>query len=141
MLNFVRAALLLAIAAYVFLGETIASRTAVPGNSMMFQVFALVAVVTVAVMFVARRKTIAPAATTLRDHPEDAAALARWRSGYVITYALCEAVALYGFILRMLGFSLTQVAPFYLAAILLMLFYGPRRPAPESQMATPSSSR
>jgi hypothetical protein len=141
MLNFVRAALLLAIAAYVFLGETIASRTAMPGNPMMFQIFALVAVVTVAVMFVARRKTIAPATATLRERPEDASALARWRSGYVITYVLCEAVALYGFLLRMLGFSLTQVAPFYLAAILLMLFYGPRRPAQERTAAAASQSR
>jgi hypothetical protein len=141
MLNFIRAALLLAIAAYVFLGETIAPSTLGPTKPMMFQVFALVAVVTIAVMFVLRRKTISEAMATLRTSPEDASALARWRAGYVITYAMCEAVALYGFVLRMLGFFLPQVAPFYLAAILLMLFYGPRRPSPEQPAATPSPSR
>jgi hypothetical protein len=141
MLNFVRAALLVAIAAYVFLGETIASRTLVPSNPMMFQVFALIAVLTVALMFVVRRKSIAASTATLREHPEDATALARWRTGYVITYVLCEAVALYGFVLRMMGFSLTQVAPFYLAAILLMLYYSPRRPAVEQPSAAASPSR
>ena len=141
MLNFIRAAFLLAIAAYVFVGETIAPRTLGPANPMMFQVFALAAVVTIAVMFVLRRKTISEAMATLRTSPEDARALGRWRAGYIITYAMCEAVALYGFVLRMLGFFLPQVAPFYLAAILLMLFYGPRRPASVQSEPTPSPSR
>jgi hypothetical protein len=141
LLNFIRAALLLAIAAYVFVGETIAPRTRGSADTKTFLVFALVAVVTIAVMFVLRRKTISEAMASLRTSPEDARALARWRAGYIITYAMCEAVALYGFVLRMLGFFLPQVAPFYLAAILLMLFYGPRRPATEQPAATPSPSR
>jgi hypothetical protein len=60
---------------------------------------------------------------------QDALSLARWRSGYVLIYALCEAVALYGLVLRFMGFTLTQVAPFYVVGFVLLFFFSPRRPS------------
>ena len=53
----------------------------------------------------------------------------------MITYALCEAVALYGFILRIMGFSFRSVAPFYLASIILMIFFAPRTVEGQSSSA------
>jgi hypothetical protein len=135
LLNFIRAAMLLAIALYVFMGESIASAANRESDPLMFKVLALVSIVTVATILMVRRTTIRAANGTLQSQPEDPQALGRWRSGYIITYALCEAVALFGFVLRIMGFSLSQVAPFYLAAILLMLYYSPRRPA---QPVTPT---
>jgi len=39
---------------------------------------------------------------------------------------MCESVALFGFVLRMLGGTLLISAPFYVVAILLMLLWTPR---------------
>jgi hypothetical protein len=45
------------------------------------------------------------------------------------TFALSEAVVIYGVVLRFVGFRFSQVVPFFLAGLILMLFFGPRRPA------------
>jgi hypothetical protein len=45
-----------------------------------------------------------------------------------MTYALSEAIAIFGLVLRLIGFSLSQVAYFYIAGFILLLFFGPRRP-------------
>ncbi|MBI4442438.1 MAG: hypothetical protein HY649_03565 [Acidobacteria bacterium] len=50
------------------------------------------------------------------------------RTYYVICFALSEAVALYGFVLRILGVSRADVAPFFVGAILLFLLCYPRWP-------------
>lgn len=41
---------------------------------------------------------------------------------------LSESIALFGLILRILGFTLSEVMSFYLAGLALMLVFGPRRP-------------
>jgi|SRR5215470_2855982 len=130
-LNFLRAALLAAIAIYMFIGEQIGSKQPA-SSSLLFDGIAFVAVLVIVMIFVFRRLNVLPAANALVNEPENAPMLARWRGGYIVTYALCEAVALFGFTLRILGFGLVQVAPFYLGAILLMLYFGPRVPASEA---------
>jgi hypothetical protein len=135
-LNFLRAALLAAIAIYVFIGEQISSKQPTT-SSMLFNGVAFVAVVVVVMIFVFRRTSVLPAAQTLSSQPDNASMLARWRGGYIVTYALCEAVALFGFTLRILGFGLVQVAPFYVGAILLMLYFGPRVPSAEAAAGLP----
>jgi hypothetical protein len=62
----------------------------------------------------------------LRRQPQDPLALGRWRAGNLASLALCEAVALYGFVLRMLGGTFLGVTPYYAVAILLMLAWTPR---------------
>jgi hypothetical protein len=37
---------------------------------------------------------------------------------------------MFGLVLRLIGFSLSQVASFYIAGFILLLFFGPRRPIP-----------
>jgi hypothetical protein len=131
-LNMIRAGLIVAIAAYMFIGEKVGTGGMGPSNTILFQIFAVIAVMNVVVILVVRRSMVAPSLATLTSNAGDALALNRWRTGYVITYALCEALALYGFILRILGFSFRSVVPFYLASVILMTYFRPRAVADEA---------
>ncbi|HEV2717065.1 MAG TPA: hypothetical protein VGU64_17505, partial [Terriglobales bacterium] len=82
-------------------------------------------------IFLLRRVMVIRAEQTLAQNAEDSASLYRWRAGYIVTFALCEAIALYGFVLRFLSFSLTQVMPFYVVGFVLLLFFRPRQPSNE----------
>ena len=138
LLRIVWGALLLSIVFYIVVGERVARRTAI--DPIIFRAIALVAVVTVAMIFVVRRMVVLRALGKLTASPEDAASLLRWRGGHIATFALCEAVALYGFVLRMQGFTLAQVAPFYISGLILMLYFGPRRPATNVVAASASTA-
>jgi hypothetical protein len=83
----------------------------------------------VAQIFVMRRKFVQRSEVLLAAQPADAAALKRWRAWHLITYWMCQAVAFYGILLRFLGFAFFQVAPFYLAGFILLVFYVPRAPS------------
>ena len=135
-LNMIRAALIFAIAVYMFIGEKVAAGSAGPLNAMLFQILAVVAVVNIVLILIVRRSMVTPAAAVLQTNSGDSLALTRWRGGYIATYALCEAVALYGFVLRVLGFSYRMVVPFYLASFILMIYFSPRVPAAEQPPAT-----
>jgi hypothetical protein len=130
-LNMIRAALIFAIAVYMFIGERVAAASTGPFNAMLFQALAVLAVVNVVLILIVRRSMVTPAMASLKTSPSDISALNRWRGGYIATYALCEAVALYGFVLRVLGFSYRMVVPFFLASFILMIFFSPRIPAVE----------
>jgi hypothetical protein len=134
-LNMIRAALIFAIAVYMFIGERVAVGRAGPINAMLFQILAVVAVVNVVVIMIVRRSMVMPAMAALLNNSADQIALNRWRGGYVATYALCEAIALYGFVLRVLGFSYRMVVPFYLASFILMIFFSPRVPQSDQAIA------
>jgi hypothetical protein len=60
---------------------------------------------------------------------QDIAALNPWRATYLLIFMACEAIALYGLVLRFRGFTFTQVASFYIAGFVLMLYFAPRRPS------------
>jgi hypothetical protein len=134
-LNIIRAALLASVALYMFVGEQLVGGKAGPVNALLFQVMAIVAVANVVLILVVRRSMVAPSLAALRSNANDPAALNRWRAGYVITYALCEAVALYGFILRIMRFSFRIIVPFYLASVILMIYFGPRSVETQSSAA------
>jgi hypothetical protein len=68
-------------------------------------------------------------AENLVVHPDDSVTLNHWKSGYITTYALCEALALFGLILRFMGCSFQQSLPFYVGGFVLLSFFGPREPA------------
>ena len=80
----------------------------------------------VAIVMVLRRATIGRAQDVLRTSPNDAAALGRWRMGQIITFAICEAIVLYGLVLRFMGATLKQSAPLYVLGICAMLFFRPQ---------------
>lgn len=54
--------------------------------------------------------------------------LAQMRVLYLLSFALAESVALYGFLLRMLGASRQDAVPFFVAAVVLFLLCYPRVP-------------
>jgi F0F1-type ATP synthase membrane subunit c/vacuolar-type H+-ATPase subunit K len=124
----IRIALLVSIALYVFIGERVGQSVAAPNRNLYF-ILTLVAITTVGMIFAVWRLFVLRSEAALAAQPEDPAALNRWRSGYIITYALTEAVAMFGLVLRILGFTLSEVAPFYLVGVALMLLFGPRRPS------------
>jgi hypothetical protein len=128
-LQIVRGALLVSVVLYFVMAEQILrSSDAMPPDPIVFYVLVLTAIVSLIIATVLRRKLSGNAGEILRNQPGDAAALTRWRMGHLLFLAICEAVALYGFVLRILGFSRMQALPFYLAALVAMVLFGPRRP-------------
>ena len=123
----IQIAMLVSVVVYVLVGEGIGS---VPrlNNPVLFYVLSLATITIVGVILVVRRTLVLQSAVALASRPDDAATLGRWRAGHIMTYALSEAIAIFGLVLRILGFSLSQVASFYIAGFILLLFFGPRRP-------------
>ncbi len=99
-------------------------------NPAFYFVVSGVAASTVIVMLAIRRALLARAETVLSSKASDAAALARWRAAHILAYALSESVALYGVVLHFVGATASQVAPFLIAALLLMMFLRPVLPGP-----------
>jgi F0F1-type ATP synthase membrane subunit c/vacuolar-type H+-ATPase subunit K len=128
LLQTVRIALLVSIALYVFIGERIGRNTQSTPDRNVYFAITLFAITTVGMTFAVWRLFVLRSEVILADQPEDTAALKRWRTGYIITYTLCETVALFGFVLRFMGFTLSEVAPFYVVGFALMLLFSPRRP-------------
>lgn len=76
-------------------------------------------------IFILRKILLLPAEDTLQSEPQDAKALARWRLGHIVIYAISLSIAMYGLVLHFMGFSLPAVAPFLLAGFALILFFRP----------------
>ncbi len=125
MLQTLRIALLVSIALYVFVGERLATPGA-PDRNLYFAI-TLVAITIVGMIFAVWRLFVLRSAAILADQPDNAAALKRWRTGYIFTYGLCETLALFGFVLCFMGFTLSEVAPFYVVGFVLVLLFSPRR--------------
>ena len=125
----IRFALLGSILLYVFIGERAAQNPAVPPDRNLYFALTLVAIITVGMIIAIKRLFVLQAQTTLATQPDDPVAINRWRTGYIIVYALCEAEALIGLVLRILGFTLSQVIPFYVVGFALLLAFGPSTPS------------
>ncbi len=120
-------AMLLSVLLLVMVGEMVGSIPRL-SNPTLFYALSLATITMVGVILVVRRTLVLQSAATLAERPNDVATIGRWRAGYVMTYALSEAIAMFGLLLRIIGFSLQQVASFYVAGFILLLFFGPRRP-------------
>jgi F0F1-type ATP synthase membrane subunit c/vacuolar-type H+-ATPase subunit K len=121
--------MLLSIVLYVVVGELIGRVAAT--NDALFHTLSLASISTLGAALVVRRTLVLPAEALLREQPTDQLVQARWRTAYIVLYALCEALALFGLILRLAGFTLVHVWGFYLGGFLLLLLFSPR--APQSQ--------
>jgi len=123
----IQIAMLVSVVLYVVVGEGVGS---VPklNNPVLFYVLSLATITIVGVILVVRRTLVLQSAVALAARPHDAATLNRWRTGHIMTYALSEAIAVFGLVLRLVGFTLPQVAYFYVAGFILLAFFGPRRP-------------
>lgn len=85
-----------------------------------------------------RRRRLRAALEALRSRPDDTKALIDWYGVNVASLAACEALAFYGWVLRVLGSTFLQAAPFYASALVLLLAFTPQRP-PDHVSAHPAS--
>jgi len=123
--------MLASILLYVILGEFVG-----PGargvNPTLSYLFSTTAVAIVGVIFVVRRTLVLRAAESLAVRPGDRLSLSHWRTGYLVTYALCQALALIGLALRFVGGNLQQGSLFYIGGFALLFFFRPRMPVSPS---------
>ncbi len=124
MLKTVRLAMLASIVIYGFIGYRAPQRVA-PAPTLFYSLM-IISVSCVGSVRFFRRRFVLRSEVALATQPDDPGALGRWRAGYIVIWALCEAIVLYGLLLRFLGF--VQVLPFLIAGFVLMLFFSPRRP-------------
>jgi hypothetical protein len=129
MLRLIQIALLVSIGVYVLIGELVGPHGIISGKPTLFYGISVVSIMTIGVILVVRRTLVLHSEGMLNGTTNDPVILNRWKTGYVITYALSEALALFGLIVRMAGFSFSQAITFYLPGFVLMLFFRPRQPA------------
>jgi hypothetical protein len=86
------------------------------------------AVGVVGTIFVLRRTLVIPAAAGLTTNPGDGLSLNHWKTGYLATYALCDALAMFGLVLRFRGSGLQQSLLFYIGGFVLLAFFRPSLP-------------
>lgn len=113
-----------AVVMYAFLAQRLPSNTI--AKPILLRGLTAVAVSIVLVIFVLQRVQVRPVESMLEKQPQDPKALLSWRKGYIITYCLSLSIALYGLILHFFGFSTFNIAPFFIAALALILFFGPK---------------
>jgi len=126
-LRAVQWSMLASILLYGIAGELV-GRNARAVDPALSYLFSTMAVAIVGVIFVVRRTLVLRAGESLASHPDDSLSLNHWRTGYLATYALCEALALFGLVQRFLGCSLQQSALYYLGGFALLFFFRPRQP-------------
>lgn len=130
-IRIIRVVLLCSVVVYLLLGEgMIREHGRSSPNRMFLYMFTAVAIGMVLVSFAARKLMIAKAETRLAADPDNEALSHRWRGAYIVSYVFSETIAILGFVLRVLGFTFMQVAPFYVAGFILLLFFRPRTKAP-----------
>jgi len=127
LLRVVQWAMLVSIVLYAVVGEIVGAIAKIADPSISY-IFSTAAVAVVGVIFVVRRTLVLRSAEGLASHPDDPITLRHWKSGYFATYALCEFLALFGLVLRFLGFNFQQSLLFYIGGFVLLFFFGPREP-------------
>ncbi len=127
----VQIAMLVSIPLCAVVGERLARTLAHDPANALFHALSFISISIVGATLVVRRTLVLPSEALLKETPDDTLAAARWRTGYLILYALCEALGVFGLILRMAGFMLANVWGFYLGGVLLLLLYSPRAPRSE----------
>ena len=126
-LRIIHIALLASIPLYAFAGEFLEP---VPRDvSRIHRVLLVLLVAELGAVTVIRSRIVAPAQEALRLPTPDPGEVQRWFTGSFISYVICEAVTLLGLVLRFLGGTFAQAAPFYAAGFVLLLFLAPRNPA------------
>jgi hypothetical protein len=127
-LRVVQWSLLVSIMLYAVAGELLGPpvRGADPTLS---YIFSTLAVGIVGTIFVVRRTLVQRAAEILITRPDDNLSLDHWKSGYLTTYVLCEALAVFGLVLRFRGSQMEQSLLFYVGGFVLILFFRAKQPA------------
>jgi hypothetical protein len=108
-------------------GEVLGSGSKAADPSLSY-IFSTASVAIVGVIFVVRRTLVLRSAENLASHPDDPLTLSHWKTGYLVTYGLCEALALFGLALRLMDFNLQQSLLYYIGGFVLLFFFGPKEP-------------
>lgn len=132
LLRYVQAAMLASIALFAVAGEMLTGTIARSPVNTLFHALSLVSISLVGATVVVRRTLVLSSEVVLTRRPDDGLAVARWRTGYLVLYGLCDVLGFFGLILRLAGFTLANVWGFYLGGFLLLLLYSPRAPLDES---------
>jgi F0F1-type ATP synthase membrane subunit c/vacuolar-type H+-ATPase subunit K len=127
-LRAVQWSLLVSILLYAFIGERIGPSVRGVDPALSY-IFSTLSVGIVGTILVVRRTLVQRAADSLATQPDDKLSLGHWQTGYIVTYALSEALALFGVILRFQGCQVQQSLLFYIGGFVLILFFWPRQPA------------
>ena len=122
----IQVAMLVSVGIYVVLGEVLGSRLTTNASTLYAISFASISLV--GAILVVRKTMVLQSEAELKAKPGDAATLGPWKAGYIVTYALCEALALFGLLLRIMGFTVAQVWPYYAGSAVLLLLFWPRSP-------------
>jgi hypothetical protein len=126
----IQVAMLVSIGIYAVVGEVVGARLTTDANTLYAISFASISLV--GAILVVRKTMVLQSEAELREKPGDPVIVTRWKNGYVVTYVLCEALGLFGLVLRIMGFTLTQVWPYYAGSIVLLLLFWPRVPQTEA---------
>jgi F0F1-type ATP synthase membrane subunit c/vacuolar-type H+-ATPase subunit K len=118
-------AFLISIPIYAAVGEFFGQTGAGPGKIIRGALIAL-SLMNVGIAQLFAREMVTAAEEALARNASDDSALGRWRQGHLITFVLCESVALFGFVFRMLGGDSLQAAPLYVLSFALLLIWVPR---------------
>lgn len=82
-----------------------------------------------------RHRFVSPATAALVADPTNARMLKRWEAWQILTLALAGAIALYGFVIRIVFRGASQESlGFYIAGIILLVVWTPRMPAGVAQL-------
>ena len=122
----IQIAMLVSIGICVVAGEAVGARVMTDVRALYAIPFAAISLV--GAILVVRKTMVLQSEDELKVKPGDPVVLARWKTGYIVTYVLCEALALFGLLLRVMGSTLSQVWPYYAGSFVLLLLFWPREP-------------
>ncbi len=122
----IQIAMLMSVGIYAVVGEVVGRHLNTDETVLYAISFASISVV--GAILVVRKTMVLQSEAELTEKPGDPVIIARWKAGYFVTYSLCDALALFGLLLRIMGFTLTQVWPYYAGSLVLLLLFWPRLP-------------
>jgi hypothetical protein len=74
-----------------------------------------------------RARLIAPSEAVLRSDSGNKAALAKWRTGNLLSFCFAETITLFGLMLKLLGFGWKVAGVFFAGGLILLLVWAPRK--------------
>ncbi len=126
-LRVVHGAMLALIAVLAVLAESL-PHASHPAPRFVLYLFGALGLLELAAGVVIRKLMVESAESALQTDPADPRALFKWSAGQLVSFALCEAIALYGFVLRMVGAPRPYCIAFYVTGAIFLLLFTPRRP-------------
>lgn len=90
------------------------------------QALVLAAITDIALAVYFRSQYLGRSLEPLREQPADTAALARWRTGNIVSFTFAETITLCGLALKFLGAAWRIAGPFFAVGLMLLLLWFPR---------------